>query len=216
MKSRFEHIPVNEAFTLTKIYWENEKPVSVDQMNWLFSNMEKIYNLWHPGCHIDFAWIKPQNEHPINAVHWASELYGPPGQEFPMSVAIRQLPLEYVPPFVTQYIEHDQALVFAAHPCEKIEDYVEKADDDCQYPLYVVHSYSAKGDTTEGIDYCVWFNETQFGHGWAPHATEEASSVENFLPQLYELYDVIDNRYVNRKFDFKVSGKGAEARYVNL
>lgn len=214
MKSRFEHIPVNEAFTVTKIYWENEKPVSVEHMNWLFSNMEKIYNLWHPGCHIDFEWILPQNENPINAVHWASEIYGPAGEEFNMNVAVRQLPLEDVPPFVSQYVEHEQALIFAAMPCEKPEDYVVK--EDCNYPIYVAHTYSAKGDTTVGVDYCVWVNETQFGYGWAPHGTEEAGSVENFLPQLYELYDVIDNRYVNRKFDFKVEKDEQGIHYLNL
>ena len=212
MHSEFVHEKVNDAFTVTKITWENEKPVTAKQMDWHFSNIEKVYNLWHPNCHIDFAWIKPQTEHPLNAVHWASELYGPPGEEAFMAVAIRQFPFDEVPPFVKQYAEHEHVLIFAAIPCEKPEDYAEPP----QYPIYVVHSYSDKGDTTVGMDYCVWLNETRFGHMWAPHGTVEAAGIENFLPQLYDLYQLVDNPLVNRQFDFTVEGTGENIRYRNL
>ena len=213
MKSRVEHGEVNEAFAVTKIYWENEKKVTLEQMDWIFSNFEKIYNLWHPGCHIDFSWIKPETEHPVNSVHWASELYGPKGEEQFMAVAIRWLPLEEVPPFVTQYIEHTHGGVFAAIPCAKPEDYQQPP----AYPIYVVHTYSATPDgSTEGIDFCVYLKETQFGYAWAPHGTEEASTVENFVPQLYELYSVVDNPVVNRKYNLEFATDGGKLSYRHL
>ncbi len=213
MKSRIEQGEVNELFNVTKLFWENEKKVTIDQMDWIFSNFEKIYHLWHPNCHIGFEWVIPQTEHPVNAVHWASEIYGPEGQEVPMSVCIRHVPFEEVPPFVLQYIEKDHAAVFAAIPLDDPNDYKQPP----QYPIYVVHSYSETSDgNTEGIDFSVWLKETNFGLAWAPHATVEASTVENFVPQLYELYDVIENREINRKYNFKVEKTEEGVRYIYL
>ena len=215
MKYEIKTEKLNDAFDMTKLYWEyDEADVTTEQLDWHFSNLEKVYHLWHPNCHIDFKWLIPQDKTPIGAVHWASEYYGPdPDHMMFTCIGIRQLPLEEVPPFILDQIEYDHVLVFAALPAETPDQY---PYEERNYPMYVVHSYTENGSSTKGMDGTFYIRETNFGAAWAPHGTVEAAGIEKFLPQLFELYKLVDNRQVNRQYDFRVEGSGVQMHYINL
>ena len=78
---------------------------------------------------------------------------------------------------------------------------------------YRVHQWESSDLGVKGMSSCV--NETlEKGMVWSKHASEEVGYWGDFLPQMYQLYRVIDNPKVCPFMSLKVERTGDTVRYV--
>ncbi len=195
---------------LTSVYWEMEgvTPVMID---WFFSNMARGYNLWHPNQHFEFGWFKDQSDGPIGSVHWATEAYS---DGVPFKIYLRmERPENLLSEDMKKIIQYDHLLIVGAVAMDDamMENY---QGFDTPAVQNVMHQWKSTDKGVAGIS-------TMFGEAlppliWAQHSAEETGNWEKFLPTLYTLYRVIDNREINPLYDFSIEGKGADAKYKSI
>ena len=189
----------------THIDWELNG-VTAHMLDWFWANMEKGFYLWHPIEHHEFYWaVPPEEDNIVGSVHVAPQTWGD-GQRIEPHIRIEDLAT--LRKEILDIIVYDHAVVVGAISLTK-KDY--KPEN--PVIAYRVHQYESSDLGVRGMSSCV--NETlEKGMVWSKHASEEVGYWGDFLPQMYQLYRVIDNPKVCPFMSLKVERTGDTVRYV--
>jgi hypothetical protein len=158
--------------------------VTPDMLDWWWVNMEKGYQLWHPEEHKSFVWEVPPG---IDTHLGATQLIeqGPPGAV--MKLRARWEDPNLVPPDIRNWIIYEHVLVITGLYANN------------KFDTYLTHEY-------EAASYGTRYRFTK--HSPTPkelfessilHAEMEARRLEEFLPQLYKMWQVVKDPSINRQ-----------------
>lgn len=191
----------------THVDWKHDG-ITPKMLDWFWSNMEKMYVLWHPKTHGTLTWPKPPvHGNPVESIHRAPHHY-PDGVK--QDIYIRIEDLTEVPGEIKDYIIYEHCVVVAGLGLgpESIET---------GEPMgYRIHQW-------EKTDYGVVGKSSAFGAKiketkedglkWAEHCVEEIENWKMFLSQMYDLFKSVANTDTNPFADLTVEGEGRNAKY---
>jgi len=158
--------------------------VTPDMLDWWWVNIEKGYPLWEPEGHKSCVWeVPPSRETHLGAIHVVEESMG----DLPMmKIRIRWEDPDTCP----VPIEYAHAVVAAGiiPPDDKVVG-------------YVVHQYEARsyGTKIKSISRMLIPRPPDAGKNWIRHAKSELSRFSEFLPELYKLWQVVEDPDINRQ-----------------
>ncbi|MCC8142379.1 MAG: hypothetical protein LIO56_07635 [Lachnospiraceae bacterium] len=163
--------------------------ITADMVDWWWANLEKGYFLWAPGEHYGFEWIIPPCDGGYMTVE-ASYEFDPAN---PMAVTRRSIADEY--PFAQCY-EHVIMSTFETHPGEMI----------------LIHTWQDQDDGILWRDLSLmegrWYKEVGnvFAHlpDFPSHMDYESRRLNQFLPQLYDMWKDHPDPWQNMHFDLRV------------
>jgi hypothetical protein len=191
----------------THLDWQLEG-VTARQIDWFWSNMEKGFILWHPEQHEPLTWpIPPKHGNPLGAIHNAPQTWDDGTRR---DIYIRFEKLEEVAAEIRDVIVYQHVIIVAGLGLD--EESMRRGE-----PMgYRLHQWqdSVAGviGKSSGIGTSVKEDEAQ-GKIWAAHCAQEIGNWSKFLPQLYQLYQVVTNTHLNPYTDLSVVGKGRDASY---
>ncbi|MBS7605353.1 MAG: hypothetical protein QXR84_02345 [Candidatus Bathyarchaeia archaeon] len=190
------------------IDWELDG-VTSKMLNWWWCNMEKGFVLWHPKEHKEFYWIKrPKHGNAIGAIHMAPQVWSDGTLIKP---CIKWEDVENLPEEIQSLIVFDHAVIAAAISITG-EDIREDAP-----PLgYRIHQWEATDFGVRGRSTAIPTKaepKERLLNIWAPHCQEEINNFQEFLPQLYRLWNVVKDPEINPYFSFEVVKEGGKIRY---
>ncbi len=191
----------------THLDWKHEG-VTPRMIDWFWSNMEKCFILWHPSQHEPLEWpIPPKHGNPIGAIHNAPQTWNDGRRQ---NLFIRFEDLADVEPEVRDYICYEHVIIVAGLGLD------EKDLEDPKPWGYRIHQW-------EKTDYGVIGKSSGIGTRkietkedgiiWSAHCGEEIGNWGVFLPQIYNLYRVVEDPRRNPFTDLSVDGKGRDAVY---
>ena len=168
--------------------------VEPEMLDWFWSNMEKCYYLWAPGCHKTFTWIKSPVEYGMmGSVHQVCESMGPGVP--PMGgdgITLHRMDLDNFP--FQEHLEHviieailnDKGEIFnlGVHMWEKTEGgciHVTRGATNTRIsepPKFVIDFSKAEKQIEELAD----------TSDVMPHPDYEAAQWPIFLPKMYDIW----------------------------
>lgn len=191
----------------THFEWELDS-VTPRMIDWFWSNMEKGFILWHPEQHEPLEWaVPPEHGDPIGSIHIAPQTWDDGTRQ---NLYIRFEALDDIPDWVKEYVKYEHCVIVAGI------GFGEEALENPEIMGYRIHQwqktdFGVKGKSS-GIGMSVP-EDKEDGKVWAAHAGSEIGNWEVFLPDLYELYKVVENTDYNRYADLTVEGKGENLKY---
>lgn len=185
--------------------------VTPRMIDWFWSNMEKGFILWHPEQHEPLEWpVPPRHGDLRGAIHNAPQTWGDGRRQ---NLYIRFERFEDVPDEVRDLIVHEHVIIVAGLGLTEAEMH---AGD----PMgYRVHQWSASDEGVRGRSSGIGRRKPEdaaAGRVWAAHAGQEIANWARFLPQLYQLYQVVSDPRRNPCTDLGVQGQGRAARYRHM
>ncbi len=200
----------------THLEWELDG-VTARMLNWFWCNMEKCDNLWHPNQHVGLSWmIDPRESGPIGSIHRAPQKWN---DEKLITPYIRLDDVAKVPDHVRRVLKYDYAVVAVGFDLEGKEETYDP--ENSRKEAYRVHQWQPSECGVVGMSSAIPLHEIgdqyeDSGLIWAAHAAEETGNWEVFLPQLYQLYRIIEDPMICPYYSFELEGKGENARYKYL
>jgi hypothetical protein len=188
----------------THFDWQLEG-VTACHIDWFWSNMEKGFILWHPEQHEPMTWpVPPKHGNPLGAIHNAPQTWDDGTRR---DIYIRFEKLAAVAPEIRDVIVYEHVMIAAGLGSD------EAAMHRGEPMGYRVHQWQDHGSgvigKSSGIGTRIKENEAQ-GKIWAAHCAQEVGNWAEFLPQLYQLYQVVTNTRLNPYADLSVAGQGEE------
>lgn len=178
----------DRGFTVVHDVTEFIPVVTARMADWWWGNLEKGYHIWAPGEHYGFDWIVPPCEAGYEGSAGAAYVFDP---LHPLMICRQNMALF---PF-TECFEH---CCISRVEMESIE-------------LWLVHMYQ---DVDGGILWrTVIFLQPKAAEYLksqvddmliASHLQYESSRLKDFLPQLYELWQVLQDPWENVEYDLTV------------
>ena len=164
--------------------------VTPDMLDWWFDNMDKGYVLWHPIDHTTFEWIVPPTEvgH-VGAILAAGQ--GRPGLPATKGRSRRE-DVSFIP---ADMIIYDHVEVTAT---------IDSNNNNTG--RYIVHQYEATdyGTRQRSIQVRQADPSARVEANPGKHLGEEMQRTQQFLPELYKLWQVVTDREKNPHFCLKV------------
>lgn len=166
--------------------------VTPEMIDWFWDNMEKAYYLWAPDEHVSFTWEIPpaQNGH-VGAIHIVREAEPPmPEKTLRMrfeTPKVCPIPLIYSHAVVIGRLGLDAPAVGGEPISYTIHEYEEAPAGTKMRSTFMLE----KGWTAQARE------------ALSHHNKKEATGFSRFLPQLYELYQVIKNPEINVQCSLK-------------
>ena len=157
--------------------------VTPDMLDWWFCNMEKGFVLWHPMDHIAFEWeIPPSKNGYIGAIHIA--------EQGASRSSIFKARVRYADP--SEII--DFPIIY-----EHITVAVGPGPDGKPSPNYSTHQYEAAsyGTRLRSIQHHEQGRPREAAEAWIMHCKQEMGYLPNFLPQLYKMWQVVEDPAIN-------------------
>ena len=191
----------------THLDWVHEE-VTAKMIDWFWSNMEKGFLLWHPSQHEPLQWaVAPKTGNPIGSIHIAPQTWADGTRQ---NLYIRMENLREVPAEVKKYIVYEHCVVVAGLG-------VGEACLENPEPMgYRIHQWEKTDAGVKGKSSAIGMRikETkEEGLVWAKHCSEEIGNWGVFLPQLYHLFRVVENKNYNLYADLSVQGTGETLAY---
>jgi hypothetical protein len=94
----------------THIDWRHDG-VTARMIDWFWSNMEKVFILWHPEQHEALEWAVPSKHgNPLGSIHIAPQTWNDGRRQ---NLYIRFEKLEDVAPEIRDYIEYEHVVIVA-------------------------------------------------------------------------------------------------------
>ncbi|HEY7206735.1 MAG TPA: hypothetical protein VH416_00730 [Gaiellaceae bacterium] len=194
----------------THLDWEREG-ITPRMIDWFWSNLEKCFLLWHPQEHQPLSWavpVRPGNL--VGAVHLAPQTWS--------DGTFRNLYIRFedpagLRPEISERIVYEHCVVAAGlgFGPESL---------DVEEPMgYRVHQWQKTDFGVVGRSSAIARTVPEGredGLVWAKHCAEEIGNWAEFLPQLYELYRVVENPQHNPYTDLSVERENGRIRYRNL
>jgi hypothetical protein len=178
------------------------------QIDWFWSNMEKGFVLWHPSQHEPLTWpVPPRHGDPVGAIHRAPQTWKDGRRQ---DLYIRFENLDWVRPDLRDVIRHRHVIIVAGLG---LGEEALKAADPMGYRL---HQWTQTDDGVVGQSSALPTRvpeSPEQGGVWAAHCAEEIGNWEVFLPDLYRLWQVVEEGPRNPFTDLSVDGEGRAARY---
>ncbi|MCA0386009.1 MAG: hypothetical protein LCH34_10465 [Firmicutes bacterium] len=191
----------------THLEWEHEN-ITPKMVDWFWNNMEKCFLLWHPSQHEPLVWAKaPENNRFIGAIHIAPQTWNDGTRQ---NLYIRFENLKDVPTWVKEYIVYDHCVVVAGIGLG------EEALRNPKVMGYRIHQWEKTDFGIKGKSSAIGILKTEdeaAGKVWAAHCAEEIGNWQHFLPSMYQLYKVVENKAYNPYNDLSVSGSGENLSY---
>lgn len=184
------------------------KEVQPRMIDWFWSNMEKCFLLWHPEEHEPLQWaIPPKHGDIVGAVHIAPQTWSDGKRQ---NLYIRFEDFKNVPTVVKSYVKYKHCIIVAGLGFGEESLYVNE-------PLgYRVHQWEATPEGVKGMANAFgWKKPENYEEGmiWAKHAATEIANWGVFLPQLYQLYQVVKNTKYNPFMNLSVRESGGLLTY---
>jgi len=194
----------------THIDWQLDS-VTARMIDWFWSNMEKCNILWHPEQHEELQWaVRPKHGDPVGSIHIAPQTWNDGRRQ---NLYIRMERLEDLEPQFRDYIQYEHLYVAAGLGLG------EECLKDPQPMGYRIHQWQKTDYGVVGKSSGIGTRKKETvedGKVWAAHCIQEIGNWGVFLPQLYKLYQVVDDPGRNPYADLSVDGSGRNARYRYL
>jgi hypothetical protein len=191
----------------THLDWSHES-VTAKMVDWFWSNMEKSFLLWHPSQHEPLEWaVKPQQGKIVGSIHIAPQTWNDGSRQ---NLYIRCEDLNTVPDWVKDYVIYDHCIIVSAI------GFGEQALEKPEVFGYRIHQWEKSDSGIVGKSTAIGIlkpEDEEMGKVWAAHCGEEIGNWKHFLPQMYELFKVVENEAYNPYNDLTVEGKGATLKY---
>jgi hypothetical protein len=204
----------NEAGT--HFDWELEA-VTPKMLNWFWCNMEKCDQLWHPNQHMGLTWmIDVKKSGPIGSIHRAPQKWNDGKVITPY---IRLDDPAKTPDHVRKVLKYDHAIIAVGFNLEGKEDLYDP--ETTRKEAYRIHQWQSCESGVVGMSSAIPLHESSDQYEdssmiWAVHAQEEITNWEVYLPQLYSLYRVVEDRDICPYYSFEITGTGLNAQYKYL
>jgi hypothetical protein len=157
--------------------------VTPEMIDWWWVNMEKGYPLWEPEAHKSFVWeVPPPAGGYLGAIQVAEEKMGPLP---PMKIRIRWDDPDRCP--IRPRYEH--AIVASG------------IDPDGNVGAMILHEWEASPRGTRMRSTMRFFGPVPPGlpEIWKAHDRSEVSTFPEFLPDLYRLWQRVEDPAINRQ-----------------
>lgn len=202
--------PITHDQLGTHFDWSHDG-VTARMIDWFWMNMEKGFILWHPEQHEPLEWpVPPKNGEPLGAIHNAPQTWNDGRRQ---NLYIRFERFEDVPQEVRDVIVYEHVIIVAGLGLDEASM---KTDD----PMgYRVHQWEKSDAGVVGRSSGIGRRRKETvedGKVWAAHAGQEIANWGHFLPDLYRLYQVVQDPRRNPYADFSVEGKGRNAVYRHI
>lgn len=202
--------PVSHDALGTHFDWSHEG-VTARMIDWFWMNMEKGFILWHPEQHEPMEWpVPPVHGNPLGAIHNAPQTWSDGRRQ---NLYIRFERFEDVAPEVRDVIIYEHVIIVAGLGLD--EESMKKGD-----PMgYRVHQWQKSDAGVIGRSSAIGRRKKETeddGKVWAAHAAQEIRNWGVFLPQLYNLYRVVEDTRRNPFADLSVDGQGRNASYRHI
>ena len=193
----------------THLDWAHEG-ITSKMVDWFWSNMEKGFLLWHPSQHEPLEWaVRPEQDKIVGSIHIAPQTWNDGSRQ---NLYIRCEDITTVPEWVKDYVIYDHVIFVSAI------GFGEEALANPDVFGYRIHQWQKTDDGIVGKSTAIGIKKPEdeaAGKVWAAHCGEEIGNWKAFLPQIYELYKVVENPKFNPYTDLSVTGKGATLAYKN-
>lgn len=196
--------------------------ITAQMMDWHWSNLDKTYSLWHPVDHEGFCWAVPVTpERFLGAVHKTlqgerAKIYSDP-QLSPMGLEYYDVAL--LPPELARLVTFDHAVLVAPVKAENIGK-PQQLNNALSFRL---HQWSMCEEGICGMTSAITPNpadpeeERRRTEAWIPHAMGEIAYWEDFLPQLYKLWQAVKHEKLNPIHNLTVEHlPSGQVRYLHL
>lgn len=191
----------------THIDWKHEN-VTAKMIDWFWSNMEKGFILWHPEEHEPLTWvIPPKHGNPIGSVHLAPQTWSDGTRQ---NLYIRFEDLNDVPEEVKEYIVYEHCVIVAGL------GFGEESLENPEPMGYRLHQWEKTDYGVKGKSSGIGMTKKESkedGIVWAKHCYQEIANWGVFLPQVYNLYRVVENTDYNPFADLTLETRGRNAKY---
>ena len=173
--------------------------VTPEMIDWFWDNMEKAYYLWAPDEHVSFVWEIPPNQNGhVGAIHIVREVE-PPMPEKTLRMRFESpkacpIPLIYSHAVVIGRLAPDAPAVGGEPISYTMHEYEESPTGTRMRSTYMLE----KG-WTDGAREAL-----------SNHNKRESLGFPRFLPQLYQLYQIIKNPKLNVPCCLKYDSKTLE------
>jgi hypothetical protein len=194
----------------THLDWRHEG-ITPRMIDWFWNNLEKGFLLWHPREHQPLRWAVPvEPGNPVGAVHLAPQTWS--------DGTFRNLYIRFedpatLAPAIQERIVHEHCIVAAGlgFGPESL---------DVPEPMgYRVHQWQKTDFGVVGRSSAIPRTRPESreeGLVWARHCAEEIGNWGRFLPQLYDLYRVVDDPRLNPYADLTVERHDGGVRYAHI
>ena len=189
------------------LHWKLES-VTAKMINWHWCNLEKDYILWHPEDHTGFAWAKPvTSKEFIGAVQCAVQQTSPPGIMDPLQMpfGLMYYDISCLTGERADLIRYQNAILVGR---------VSNEDWTSQPESLILHQWQDCDGGVEGISSAITVVDTdpeEFSrrmYGWAAHAGAELENFPKFLPDLFNMWQVVKDPELNKIHSMRVVRKG--------
>lgn len=191
----------------THVEWKHIG-ITPNMVDWLWSNIEKVFLLCHPEENEILQWaIPPMHGNPIGSIHIAPQTLS---DGISKNVYLRFERLETLPYEVKEYIVYEHVAVFA------VTGFEEKALQSPKIIGYRIHQWQKTDYGVEGISSSIGIEKEvskEEGLLWSEYCIKEVENWDVFLPQLYSFYGIVKNTKNNPYSDLTVEGKGSRLKY---
>ncbi len=198
---------VAQDATGTHLDWRHDG-VTARMIDWFWSNMEKGFVLWHPTEHEPLTWVvAPQDGDPVGSVHLAPQTWSDGTFQ---NLYIRFEDPGDVPDEVAGLVTHAHCVIVAGL------GFGPECLDEPDPMGYRVHQWSPTDSGVVGRSSAIGARKPETpedGLVWAKHCAEEIGNWGVFLPQLYELYEVVPRGPRNPFADLSVERRDGSLRY---
>ncbi len=194
----------------THLGWKHDG-ITARMIDWFWSNMEKCFILWHPEQHEALEWAVPvRHGNPVGSVHLAPQTWDDGRRQ---NIYIRMERLEDIEPEIRDFIQYEHVFVAAGlgFDAECLKD---------PKPMgYRIHQWEKTDYGVIGRSSGIGTRKKETvedGKIWAAHCGQEIGNWGVFLPQVYKLYQAVNDPKRNPFADLSVDGKGRNARYRHI
>jgi hypothetical protein len=174
--------------------------VTPDMIDWWWINMDKGYPLWHPEDHKSFVWeVPPEPGTVLGGIAKVEQAParkpgGRPGRVDPDSL----------PQDIKDWITYDHVVAYG------------HLSPDNKLVFDMTHEYEAAsyGTRHRMTIYSQRPMPAEPARTGPAHVDVEAKRWEEFLPELYKMWQVVKDPAINRQCCCKIKKEGSTIRYI--